>query len=853
MITARGCRAALTATVALLALPAVSHATVVSYDSGSITISGETQGGDLQISTPTSGTVRVVESDVDDDLSAGLNCTEPAAETVECAGVGASPVLYYFGSPAGDSVDVLESVTFHVELYGGGGPDVLLGGNGNDRLGGGTGDDDLDGRGGSDLVENGYDNSAQPTSADGADTYRDTGASGTDSLNFGPQTASVLIALDGQPNDGNGAEGDNVLEGFEKLRGTAFNDTISGGNAPEQINGSDGDDSISGGGGADQLEGNRGNDTVNAVSGDVDTAVLCDSISDPPPAGDADVAYVDAGDPAPQGCETINGPEGENPPPTTTTTTPAPGSAPGSGPTTASPGPRLGAPVTTTTVSRMPRVTGKPFASARNTVLGAIANAEIDLDFRKGCKASSDLEIIKQKPLTGASLPNDARDPVAVTLTACLADRDFLRDCDLKDLRGDLRKLPKAALDAEIGLALAKSVGSCKVDYDIKLQKAADEAKIRLAAQKADAERRAGEEQKKKQKAELKVGLSCPIPGDLRIAIADGYTPDRRALGLRASGPGGWTLPGGFRSFVEVTVIDRALHFPEATVYVDADEVSYLKPPPKKTTKGRVQIALDPLKGAGKIRLCVVQETGGGEVLTGAVEITVVPRPSNGTTWETTSGRRLTITKDGPVLAKASARPVARAAGLAEIWDLIVRVFSGTSRSIGTATGGTAEQKRVRLLDTYTGPNYGAAQISLNGRLSSDPAAPVVRDGPCATIDADGAIRPFTCPQLQTSGGTAVIGTRLGGVGLVAAGAGNIVAAGAGNIVAAGAGNLIGMDGATLIGMDGATIVAAGAGNLVAAGGGNAISIAPAQIVAAGAGNLIGNDGATIVAAGGLN
>ena len=590
------------AVAALLALPAGANATSVEFDGGSISILSGTAGADLEVSVPAPGTVRVVESAVDDDLTAGQNCTETVAETVECSGVG-TPALYYYGGSSGDTVDVQDSVTFHVELYGYGGPDVLLGGAGDDRLGGGTGDDDLDGRGGSDLVENGYDDGAQPTSSDGADTYRDTGASGTDALNFGPQTAAVQILLDDQANDGNGAEGDNVLGGFEKLRGTALDDTISGGAAAEQINGSDGDDSISGGGGADQLEGNRGSDVVNALDGGADTAVLCDSPSDPPPAGGADIGYVDAADPAPQGCETVHGPASGPAPPGATP--PALGGAPG---------PLLGAPVTTATVSRMPRVTGRAFASARAQVQARIANAEIDLAFRRGCAAGSDLEIVKQAPLTGASLPNDARDPVAVTLTACLADRDFLRDCDLADLRGDLRKLPKAALDAEVGLTLAKTVGRCKVDYDIRLQKAADEAQIRLAAQRAETQRRAGERQQAAKKAELKVGLSCPVPGDLRIAIADGYSPDRRALGLRASGPGGWTLPAGMRSFIELTVIDRALHFQEAMVYTDADEVSYLKPPPKKTVNGRIQIALDPLKGPGKIRLCVVQATGGDEV-----------------------------------------------------------------------------------------------------------------------------------------------------------------------------------------------------------------------------------------------
>ncbi len=668
MSTPRGSWVGLLATAALFAVPGTAHATTVSFESGSITILTGANGADLDISAPVPGTVRVVESSVDDDLDASLNCTEPIPETVECTGVGTSPTLYYFGGPAGDSVNVDPGVSFRVELYGRGGPDVLLGGSGDDRLGGGTGADDLDGRGGSDLVENGYDDSAAPTADDGPDVYRDTGASGTDSLNFGPQTAGVQITVDGLPNDGNGAEGDNVLDGFEQLRGTAFNDRIVGGNAPEKINGSDGDDSITGGGGADILEGNRGNDTLNAVSDDADVAILCDSPSDPPPAGTADVAYVDAQDPAPQGCETVHGPQGGTPDPPPANTTPPPPTTPPtatpSGPT--APGGQtmsspFGPPVSTATVSRMPRVTGKTFASARDRVHKAIANAEVDLVFRKGCRASSDLEIVKQKPLTGASLPNDARDPVEVTLTACLAERDFLRDCDLKDLRADLRKLPKGSLDAEVGLELAKSVGRCKVDYDIKLQKSADEARITLAAQKADQARTAEGEKlkasKKARAAELKVGLNCPVPGDLHIAVADGYTPNRRALGLRASGPGGWTLPAEFQSFIEVTVIDRALHFHEATVYIDADQVSYLKPAPKVTKNGRVQIALDPFKGPGKIRLCVVQATGGDEVLTGAVEITVVPRPKNGTVWETTSGRRLKITSDGATPAKAAFPP----------------------------------------------------------------------------------------------------------------------------------------------------------------------------------------------------
>jgi Ca2+-binding RTX toxin-like protein len=873
-----------TAAVSVVSVAPAQASTVLDFGDG-LTLTASGVGFDVRILPgPTPQDVRIEEYDPDDDLTeAAANCehtgdtdADADPEVVVCTGVTPLKVVV-FGSHQIDSIESDPTVTFPVEMYGYGGNDILLGGGGNDRLAGYLGDDDVDGREGSDLVDNGYDGSGSPVDGDGADTYADTGTTGVDSLNYGFTGAGVQMFVGNGPLSGVPGENDTIGDGFEQLRGSPHDDHIIGGPAVEKINGSAGDDTITGGGGADILEGNGGNDTLNAISGDVDDAILCDSPSDPPgTVGTADVAYLDENpaDPQPVGCETLLGPGGNpwapgggtpTPPAGGGTPTPPPG---GSGTPTPSPTPPalvLGAPVSTKVVSRMPRVTGRSFTAARTAVLKAIPAADLDLEFRRGCKSSSDLEIVKQSPATNAMLPNHAMDPVAVKLTTCLADKDFLRDCDLKDLRTDVRKLPKSALDAEVGLEFAKSVGKCKIDYDIKIVKAATEARVKLEAQKAQAEKelktKADRAALAKKKAELRVGLSCPAAGPLRIKVADGYTPNRRAMGLRASGPGGWKLPAEFDAFIEVTLLDAAFQFIEATVYTDADAVSYLKVPPKVTKDGRVQISVKPYKGPGKIRMCVVLETGDDEVATAAVEIDVVKRPANGTVWETTSGRRLQVTKDGVVLAKAASTPTARAAaGLGDIWDAIVALFSGRSRSITAAgAGGTVAEKSVKLKDTYEGPKYGAGQISLNGKLSQDPARPVIVNGPCISVQPDGTLRALTCPQLQAPGGTALVGSSLGGVGLVAAGGGNVVRATKGNLIgndgATLIGNdgatLIGNDGATLIGNDGATLIGNDGGTLVAAGGGNAIATAPAQLVAAGGGNLVPGPAGGLVPPGG--
>ena len=877
----------------LVSVPASAEATsVIKFDNTVNVVVGST-AADVLISAPEADKIRVEEFDPDDDLVGSAPCPEVSPEVVECDNLPALS-LDAFGGSAGDSIEVDAAATFPTRLYGGGGDDVLLGGGGADRLSGNLGGDDIDGRGGTDLVDNGFDNSNTAAAADGADVYRDTGASGTDALNYGFQTVAVAMSVDDAANDGGaaGAEGDDIGAGFEKLRGTTFDDVIAGGPEPETINGSQGNDEITGGAGADTMEGNEGVDTMRAEDGEVDAVIDCDSASSLSQ-GDGEQAFVDANDPEPQRCEQVTRAAGGGGTPTPTPTPTPGGGTPGGGtpgggtpgggtPTPAKPAlVVVGPPVKTATVSRMPRLTGRPFASARQQALTALASAEVDLEFRKGCKASSDLEVVKQSPLTNASLPNHARDPVAVKLTTCVAERDFLRDCDLAGLRADLKQLPRGAMDADVASEVLKSVNRCKVDYDVKLAKAADEAKIKLAAQKAVDAKRASAD---KTKADLRAAITCPIGGALRVTVTEGYTPNAKFLGLRTSGPSGWTIPASpanltYTSIIDVVVTDAAFRFPETTVFVDADGVvnKGYGPSKRQTQGGRASFTIAPVR-TGKIRICVVQETGSDQVLSWGAEIDVVEPPPIGSVYETISGRQIKLTGAGPtaVTAAAARAPRAQAAFLDRLWDAIVSLFDGRSRTVNEQQSSPAP-KRKKTETASTKAKLGAGQITLTGRLAPDPLPVFVNpNGTCRLFTPDGSSTPLTCAVVTAPNGQGLVGTSTDGNGLLATGAGNVMKAGPGNILKAGTGTLVGQDGSTLVGQDGgtlvgqdggtlvgqdggtlvgqdgATLVGPDGGTLVAAGGGNAIGPALAPLVAAGAGNLVGLDGGTLVPPGGL-
>lgn len=296
-------------------------ATVFQAESGGVFVGGDETINVLFLTTPNASTIRVRASI--GTLEAGsAACTTQAANTVECPVTALVAEVSTLGES--DIVDVTGPIA--TTMFGGEGDDVLRGGDvkdfllgegGEDQLFGRAGDDDLRGDDGNDRID-GEEGSDLAIGGPGADVLEDTGTVGTDSVTYKADTvlSGVRLTVGDGANDGgnDGLEGDNVRVGFERLQGSNFNDVIRGGDAGETINGSGGDDDIEGGGGADAIEGNGGNDTIRAQDGVADVLLDCDALSDPPASnGSADVAIVDAGDPDPLRCETVNRPGGGTP------------------------------------------------------------------------------------------------------------------------------------------------------------------------------------------------------------------------------------------------------------------------------------------------------------------------------------------------------------------------------------------------------------------------------------------------------------------------------------------------------------------------------------------------------------
>ena len=131
-------------------------------------------------------------------------------------------------------------------ISGGFGDDTIFGADGNDILDGGVGDDTLDGGLGADRFIGGP----------GADAMN--GGAGFDSVDYRGSSSRVALDLVTGGTVGDAA-GDTYI-GIERVYGTDFNDTISGGAGNDFLYGEGGNDTINGNGGIDRIYGGDGND-----------------------------------------------------------------------------------------------------------------------------------------------------------------------------------------------------------------------------------------------------------------------------------------------------------------------------------------------------------------------------------------------------------------------------------------------------------------------------------------------------------------------------------------------------------------------------------------------------------------
>jgi serralysin len=125
----------------------------------------------------------------------------------------------------------------------------------NDILNGLDGNDTLYGRGGDDVINGGT----------GAD--RLNGGGGFDVLTYELSSGGVIVNIALNTASGGDAEGD-VIDGFEAVYGSAFDDRVSGNDADNDIFTRDGNDFVTGGDGNDFVSGNIGDDILFGNDGD---------------------------------------------------------------------------------------------------------------------------------------------------------------------------------------------------------------------------------------------------------------------------------------------------------------------------------------------------------------------------------------------------------------------------------------------------------------------------------------------------------------------------------------------------------------------------------------------------------
>ncbi|HEX8388420.1 MAG TPA: pre-peptidase C-terminal domain-containing protein [Sphingomonas sp.] len=179
------------------------------------------------------------------------------AATLDYSPTGGGVLSYATGIFGGFTIAngvVIENAT------GGSGNDALHGNNAANVLTGNAGDDVLMGRGGADVLD---------------------GGAGVDTASYMDSATGVQVTMF-TGGTGSSNDGDRFI-GIERVSGSAFSDTLNGGNAADDLSGAGGDDRISGGnaddklfgdardgtgpGGNDNLSGGNGLDTLDGGAG----------------------------------------------------------------------------------------------------------------------------------------------------------------------------------------------------------------------------------------------------------------------------------------------------------------------------------------------------------------------------------------------------------------------------------------------------------------------------------------------------------------------------------------------------------------------------------------------------------
>ncbi|MCC6920959.1 MAG: hypothetical protein IT548_17315 [Alphaproteobacteria bacterium] len=150
------------------------------------------------------------------------------------AGVTVNLSLTTAQDTGGEGIDTLSNFE---DLYGSNFVDVLTGNGGDNRINGAGGNDRIDGGDGTDVLSGG----------DGDDTL--IGGNGYDTADYFFAAAAVKVNLAATTPQATGGAGTDTLSGIEAILGSAFNDTLTGGNGDDQIEGAAGDDRLNGGAG----------------------------------------------------------------------------------------------------------------------------------------------------------------------------------------------------------------------------------------------------------------------------------------------------------------------------------------------------------------------------------------------------------------------------------------------------------------------------------------------------------------------------------------------------------------------------------------------------------------------------